>query len=341
MSAIRPIAPAVALLIAMGCQKPYTDPLAPTGPPIVWPDPPDPPRVRYLGAITGSPDIDPRKTISQKWNELFYGPESPEMLVTPHAVAVHANGTRVAVADSQAGCVHTFELERRTYRVVTSIGESKERLRAPVAVAWINDDLWIADAREHAIAIVPGEGTPRWIGNDTLERPAGMTWCRDNNLCYVSDSGAHAIVAFDRTGNAVLQFGSRGAEPGQFNYPSHMTSASGMLIVADSLNFRIQVLGVDGSPMTAFGRQGDAAGDLSLPKGVAVDADGNIWVVDAHFENVQAFTPEGQLLLAVGREGSEPGEFWLPAGLCIDAKNRMWVADAGNRRLQVFELLKP
>jgi sugar lactone lactonase YvrE len=91
--------------------------------------------------------------------------------------------------------------------------------------------------------------------------------------------------------------------------------------------------------MGMIGRKGDAAGDLALPKGVAIDREGNVWVVDAHFENVQIYSSTGQLLLAVGQEGNKPGEFWLPAGMCIDRQNRVWIADTYNRRVQVFELI--
>jgi sugar lactone lactonase YvrE len=105
------------------------------------------------------------------------------------------------------------------------------------------------------------------------------------------------------------------------------------------MNFRVQRLRPDGTPIYAFGQKGDATGDFGLPKGVAVDAHGNIWVVDANFENVQAFSPEGQLLMVLGSEGHDPGEFWLPAGAFIDARQRMWIADTYNRRVQVFELL--
>ena len=111
------------------------------------------------------------------------------------------------------------------------------------------------------------------------------------------------------------------------------------LFVADSMNFRIQRFTLDGTPAGSFGRKGDAAGDFALPKGVACDADGQVWVVDAQFENVQGFAPDGQLLLAFGQEGQKPGEFWLPAGVCIDSKRRMWVADTYNRRVQVFEFV--
>jgi sugar lactone lactonase YvrE len=101
----------------------------------------------------------------------------------------------------------------------------------------------------------------------------------------------------------------------------------------------VQRLAADGAFLSAIGRKGDAAGDLALPKGVAVDASGNIWIADAQFENIQAFTPDGKLLMGLGREGNGVGEFWLPSGLCIDATNRLWVADSYNRRVQVFQLL--
>jgi sugar lactone lactonase YvrE len=104
------------------------------------------------------------------------------------------------------------------------------------------------------------------------------------------------------------------------------------------MNFRIQRFSPDGAPLGAFGKKGDAAGDIALPKGIAADSKGNLWVVDAHFENVQAFTPDGQLLLALGGEGAAPGEFWLPAGAFIDQQDRLWVADTYNRRIQVFQL---
>ena len=77
--------------------------------------------------------------------------------------------------------------------------------------------------------------------------------------------------------------------------------------MADSGNFRVQVLDLDGEVQAVFGEKGDAAGDLSLPKGVATDSQGNIYVVDAHFENVQVFDSTGRLLMAFGREGRADG----------------------------------
>lgn len=330
---------AALLFAAAGCSQVPVSPLTPPVPPVVWPKPPDTARVQYLGFLAGSQSVHAKKSLTETWDELLHGPKPPEVFVTPHAVAVHPDCMRVAVADTNGACVHLFDLHENRYERLTTVGRSGSKLQCPVGVAWVGTAIWVADAKAGAVAVLEGPAS-RWIGSGILGRPAGIAFCPQNSLCYISDSAGHAILAFDAQGTFALRFGTRGSAPGQFNGPSHIACGPGpTLAVADSMNFRLQHLGPDGAFVGEIGRKGDAAGDLSLPKGVAFDLLGNIWVVDAHFENLQAFTPGGQLLLSVGHEGQGIGEFSLPAGLTIDARGRIWVADTYNRRVQVFELL--
>lgn len=350
------------VITAAGCSQPKRDFLAPPEPAVVWPKSPDQPRVRYLGDLTGSEDIGVKKSFRDAWGEFLYGPRPPMTMATPQAVAVDDTGTKVAVADVSEKCVHLFDLQAKTYKRLIEVGASSgqgaaERPKSeqekpdrnspainsfecPVAVCWAGDTLWVADARLHALAIFRPDGSSRWTGGEKLKRPAGIAYCPANQLCYVCDAGAHRVLAFDANGTVVSEFGSHGTGPGQFNVPSHLACGGDVLVIADSLNFRVQRLSLDGSPIVQFGQKGDAAGEMALPKGVAVGPDGAIWVVDAHFENVQAFTPQGELLMSFGQEGHGPGEFWLPAGICIDGQNRMWIADTYNRRVQVFALIQ-
>jgi sugar lactone lactonase YvrE len=327
-------------MLAVGCAQSAKPLLVAPEPPVVWPKPPDPPRVRYVGELKSSADLGAAKPASQVLREVFYGPEAPSPLVKPHAVAISADGNRLAVADTDIACVHVFDLASRAYRLITAWGAPHHRFESPTGVAWDGQTLWVTDSRLHAVAIIGPTGTGRLIGADCLLRPAGLAFCAATGRAYVADSVAHAIVAFDRQGQEVLRFGKQGSGPGEFNFPLQIACGpDGTLVVADALNFRIQRFSSDGTPLNAFGRKGDAPGDFALPKGVAVGPDGNIWVVDAQFENLQAFTPSGELLMFIGQEGQGPGEFWLPAGICIDSKRRMWIADTYNRRVQVFELL--
>lgn len=329
----------VCLALTAGCSTQRVELLVPPDPPMHWPAPPAVSRLRYLGQLTGSVDTDIRSGSAKFWQELLHGPTPPSMMVTPHAVAVDPQGRRVAVADTNRRCVHLFDVVKPSYQRLELADRSGKRFECPTGVTWVGQDLWVADSQLQAVAASVDIGGGRLIGRDVLKRPAGIAYCPTNQLCYVADVEAHTIYAFDTAGTLVFQFGGHGTGPGQFNRPTHLACDRDSLLIADSMNFRVQRVALDGTPLNALGKQGDASGDLSLPKGVAIDAAGNRWVVDAHFENVQAFDDQGRFLMAFGREGQAPGEFWLPAGACIDVKGRLWVADAYNRRVQVFELL--
>jgi DNA-binding beta-propeller fold protein YncE len=101
----------------------------------------------------------------------------------------------------------------------------------------------------------------------------------------------------------------------------------------------VQTLDSAGTPISAFGGPGDAAGEFSRPKGIGADTAGRLYVADAGFENVQIFDPDGTLLLAFGGPGVGAGEFYLPGGLFVDSSNTIWVADSFNKRVQVFRLV--
>jgi len=90
---------------------------------------------------------------------------------------------------------------------------------------------------------------------------------------------------------------------------------------------------------STFGERGPAyygGGFLLDPKGIAVDAQGNVWVVDSENNRVQEFTPSGDFKSAFGTEGTGPGQFSDPNAIAVDSEGNLWVADAGNHRIQEF-----
>ena len=155
----------------------------------------------------------------------------------------------------------------------------------------------------------------------------------------MSKRGARpAIVAEDAERRQT--FGSRGAEPGQFNYPTNIArDREGQLYVADSMNFRIQIFTPQGRYISSFGQLGDGSGDFNRPKGIAVDSDGHVYVVEGLQDVVQIFDREGRFLLSFAEPGHGDGELWLATGIAI-VDDRIYVADSSNGRVQVFEYLK-
>lgn len=308
----------------------------------VWPDSPEVPRVRHLGEISGA-FSGPRQ--SSALQRVLFGPDEMARLITPHAVAVDPTGRLIAVADSNAHCVHVFNLESNAYLPIEQV-DPQTPLASPVGVAWGGAILFVADPPRQAVdafEVAPNTRSARHVrtlGAGAFSRPTGLAYDAQRDLLFVSDSAKHHVVVLNDEGIVQRTIGEPGGGAGQFRFPAHVTCAKdGVIAVSDSMNFRVQRFSPEGEVLSVFGRKGDAAGDLALPKGIAADRAGNIWIVDAHFENVQAFNPQGELLLAFGREGQRPGEFWLPAGAYIDEQDRLWVADTYNRRVQAFQLM--
>lgn len=306
----------------------------------MWPEPPEQPRILYLGSLTGEADMEGRRSWLERLGSLVFGGRPLGVMLSPYAVAVDPGGA-MFVADSGGSVIHVFHLRTRAYRQFSALADDVQ-LHRPVGLAVSGDHLYVVDSTLRQVCVFRKDGTfVVAFGRGRLQRPAGIACGPSNGWIYVSDAAAHTIHVFDRKGAFLHNIGTRGIGPAQFNFPTHLSvDRVGQLYVSDTLNYRIQVLDADGRFLRMFGRQGDRPGNFAHPSGVAVDNRGNIYVCDRQFENVQIFSPQGDILMAFGQEGTEPGQFWLPAGMFVDEDNRIYVADSYNKRVQVFSLLE-
>jgi DNA-binding beta-propeller fold protein YncE len=318
-----------------GCEGPPKPVFPGVDPALVWPRPPDPPRIRYIGQLRGEADLGVRTRGLAAIGELFTGPRQKTGFSTPMAVAVR--GETVCVADGQAQAVYVMDLSARTFAALRQAGGRS--LEWPIDVAFVGDRLAVADSRRGAVFLFGSSGAyEESLGEGLLQRPTSVAVDRRQGDLWVADAAAHDCKVFGADGVLRARVGERGASAGQFNFPIGVAFDPGRgMLVADSMNFRVQALG---PPASMFGKKGDAAGDFALPRDVAVDSEGHAYVLDSQFENVQIFDREGRLLMAWGQEGRGPGEFYLPSGITIDEQDRVWIADTYNRRVQVFQFLR-
>ncbi len=300
--------------------------------PLVWPGPPERPRIKFLYAFREPQHLGIETPFFEKLLSFIAG-KKPQGMVRPYAVAADAD--RLAVADPGLRAVHLFDRTAETYELIAQAGT--EALRSPVGVALAPNRLYVADSALGKVFAFGAEGAILHTIAE-LERPTGLAYDRETGRLYVADALAHSVAAFDATGRKLLSFGGRGPETGLFNYPTHLYLRAGRLYVNDTMNFRVQVFDRDGRLVSSFGSHGDGSGDFSQPKGLGADGEGHIYVVDSVFDRVQIFDAEGRYLLAFGGPGQRVGTFWLPSGLFI-ADDRIYVADSYNRRVQVFEFL--
>ncbi|HEX2839370.1 MAG TPA: 6-bladed beta-propeller [Phycisphaerales bacterium] len=306
-----------------------------------WPPPPDQPRLRYVGQIKTAGDLKPGLGVGESIGEFLFGKEEALGMVSPMGVCTNG-GDEVYIADSAAQLVHVFNLKNRKYQRWTP----KPPLPAfaqPVAIAYdtAGRRVLVSDPAAGVIFAFNQRGEcTGTLGDGILRRPCGVAVHPTTGVIAVADVDAHQIVFLASTGADHARLGSRGTDPGRFNFPTYVAyDGAGRLYVSDSLNFRVQAFAPDHAFLRSIGTKGDMPGYFSQPKGLAVDAEDHLYVVDANFEAVQVFSTEGQLLMTFGREGKGPGEFWLPAGIATDPSGRVWVADSYNRRVQVFQYL--
>jgi sugar lactone lactonase YvrE len=313
---------------------------------LTWPLPPEQPRIRYVTTYRGVDAFKPAKKPSRFVAALLgardAGDKPSDMMVKPYGVAVSPSG-RVYVTDTAARRVFAFDPDLQTVGFIGEEGST--RLSKPVGVAVDADGrVFVADATSKRVfGFSPGGQLLIAIGRDgEFDSPSGLAIDRLNHRVYVADAAKHQIFSYSTDTGALLGLlGSRGSEPGSFNFPTNLcVDRAGHLYVADTLNFRIQVFDADGKFLKAFGELGDGPGYLNRPKGIGVDSQGHVYVVDSSFSNFQIFDTDGQLLLFVGTGGQSAGQFVLPAGLYIDERDRIYIADQGNSRVQIFQFVR-
>lgn len=311
----------------------------------VWPPPPEVPRYRWAGSLIGQPnflDDSVRGPLARfgRWIAgLDSAAEAPLMLQRPSLVAGDGNG-RVYVSDTSRAAVFVFDVAAGELRLIEQATAGR-RFVAPAGVAPAGERVFVADADHAAVFVLGAHGEPRAVwGSGVLRRPTGVAWDAAGARLFVADTMAHDVKVFDAGGRLMATWGRRGSAPGEFNFPSHLAWARGELVVADTMNSRVQVFdGADGRPLRQIGERGLFLGNLVRPKGVAIDGAGNLYVVESYHDSVVVFSREGELLLVLGGTGADAGRFYLPAGLWIDGRDRVHVADMFNGRVALFDFL--
>jgi DNA-binding beta-propeller fold protein YncE len=330
----------VLILLASGCAGNQGPLLAIPEEQLLWPQPPEEPRIKYIGTLSTEADLEKQVSFAQGLGDLLFGKKKIGVLVTPYALAVDRND-RLFVTDTTGGVIHAFDLNKRAYKQFSDMADNK-KLSKPVGLAIVDDWIYVVDSALHQVCVFDGKGKFRGrFGSERLIRPSGIAYYPEQDKLYVSDTGGHVINVFNKSGDFISTIGSRGIQTGRFNFPTHIwIDKNGKLYVSDTLNYRIQVFSNQGQFLKMFGNQGDHPGNFAHPCGVATDNFGNIYVTDRQFENVQIFNQQGQILMAFGQEGKQAGQFWLPAGIFVDRRNRIYVADSFNKRIQIFELME-
>ena len=329
-----------ALIVPIGCFREAVSERPPI-PNIIWPKPPEVPRISFVNSISKPSDMKISEGIWEKFLKFFIG-RSDAAITSPYGLKVDSDG-RLYVVDSFLKSVHVYDFKENKYWLFP---EEDATFVSPIDLAVDNKRkyIYVTDSKEAVIKVFKKEGFEfvKDIKNKTMGRPTGIAINEQTDELLVVDTINSTVLRFDLSSHNLKGIiGGSGERDGLFHSPSNIfVTKDGYIIVSDSLNFRVQIFTSEAVFIRAFGEAGQSPGYFSRPKGVAADSDGNIYVVDALFDNIQIFDKEGRLLMAFGGPGHNYGEFWLPSGIFIDSNDNIYVSDTYNKRVQIFQYIK-
>jgi DNA-binding beta-propeller fold protein YncE len=324
---------ALALVACAGAQRPKHE--------VVWPDPPEKPRVKFVQSFGSSDDLNRSSWASFKKSVL--GNTTATRFDQPMGLALSADGERLYVADFRASDVLVVDLKSRTMRSFGRGGFAQ-----PFNVALDGDEnVYVSDSGARSVTSYTRDGVKRWSVSKDLERPTGLALDAKRGVLYVADSSrvesqGHRVLAYDLSGHLLREIGNgRGTDDGQFAFPIYLAvDAAGNLHVGDTMNFRVQVFDPEGRYVRKFGEHGDAPGTFSRIKGLTFDSFGNLYVVDGQHSVVQIFNRDFDPLMFFGGFAPFVEYFDIPSCIAIDQRiNRIYVCNEHTPRINVYDLV--
>ena len=177
-----------------------------------------------------------------------------------------------------------------------------------------------------------------WFGSSQdYTKPPGGGIAVAGNYVYVADSGNNRIERFNLEGGEPMEWGTKGAGPGQFRYPRGVAASATEVIVADDDNHRVEKFAPEGAYQGSAGTEGTGPGQFAFPYGVALDAAGDVYVADDLGHRVVKLNPNLSYAGTWGEFGSKPGQLAFPRALAADPAGDTYVANTANDRVEVYD----
>ncbi|WP_299253351.1 T9SS type A sorting domain-containing protein [uncultured Cytophaga sp.] len=179
---------------------------------------------------------------------------------------------------------------------------------------------------------------------------------KDGNF-YISSSYTHSIMRYETSTGAFTTLAGAGIAGDvngtgtnvKFNNPAGIAiDSEGNIYLADVGNNKIKKITPDGivTTVAGSGQAGDADGiaataSFDHPRGIAIDAIGNLYITDYGNNKIRLVTSEGivSTIAGSGLEGDldglgEAAEFNNPRDIALDASGNIFVTDNGNFKVR-------
>jgi DNA-binding beta-propeller fold protein YncE len=248
-----------------------------------------------------------------------------------------------------------------------------------------DDNIWAIDKGSDMIVKFNPEGRVQWVFGRRKEsadeetgpwehvnpplapidgmfrQPTDVAWDSQGNI-YITDGYINSRVAkYDKDGNWVKSWGSKGTAPGQFNLPHSIAiDRNDNVYVGDRTNHRIQVFDTDGNfkrlfsidippdPATKAVYGTTPTGErlkqaIGAPNSLCITPGQNqvLFVGESTYPGrIFKVSLDGKVLGIIGKSGRNLKEFSGAHALACPSENEIYAAETANWRVQKL-LLKP
>ncbi len=161
---------------------------------------------------------------------------------------------------------------------------------------------------------------------------------------WVTDSTFYQLIAYDKNGKEVKRVGKprmKTQSEENFLVPTFLTvdRQTGDIFVVEAANQRVKQLDKTGKFLRVIGGPGALLGKLGIPKGIGIDAAGDVAVMDGANVRLQAFDKKtGDLKFVYTDDKKKAFEMGAYGGIAFDHKRKLvYTAEKGLRRVNVFQ----
>ena len=244
-----------------------------------------------------------------------------------------------------------LRLDAETGKVLHSFGDGLFINAHGLAIDG-EDNVWVTDTRRHQVLEFSHEGEllltlgEREVGgldDSHFNQPTDVEITPQGEIFVTDGYGNNRVAKFSRSGDFLLEWGSKGSAPGEFNLPHGVAlDPRGNVYVADRTNRRIQVFDSQGRFLRQWGEE--QLGDGGRPWGLEIIG-GRIYVIDGG--NMNPTTPDfarltvldltGKLIAHWSVYGREPGQLSWGHDLAVGRDGAVYTAEVrNNNRVQKF-----
>ncbi len=283
----------------------------------------------------------------------------PDQLNAPEGVDISPSG-KIVIADTGNSRIVVWDGNGKPVTTAGSFGSRADWRNAPEfnhpTGVYVDPSkkTYVTDTQNHRIVVLDEKGQvlSTWgtQGNAAGQFNLPRAVTRDHyGKIWVLDSGNSRVQVFSGLGEYLSGWGAFG-DPTSNTNTALMNQPLGFALnyidqalIADSGNFRFQVLNSNGQPVTLEGWFGDGPGQFKEPGDVVIAKSGMIAVTDGTTGRVEFFNNRFEFIGQWSAKDEILNQSYNPRyrGIACDDQNRLYLTDMQNNEIVRIKPIKP